>query len=88
MEEIKSHQSVAINDRRSVRIDSVTNVSGFDEGYVSLDTEMGRIIVEGEGLKIMSLSKENGMIEISGRISGVYYSGEKERRGLLHRIFG
>ena len=88
MEDIKSRQTVTIDTRKLIKIDSVKNVAGFDESFVSLDTSEGRIVVEGEGLKIMSLNKDNGMIEITGRIDGVYYSGEKERRGVIRKIFG
>ena len=48
----------------------------------------GKIIIEGQGLKIENLSKDNGEILISGRISGVLYEEAKSSpKGFLARIF-
>ncbi len=67
----------------------VNDIRGFDEGYVSLDTSSGRISIEGEDLKIESLSKEDGHVFISGSVSGVFYDIEKKsKNGLFRRLFG
>ncbi len=78
---------LTVNDRKSVSLNGVNNVLGFDEGYVTLDTALGRVGIEGNDLKIESLSKENGVIFISGNISGVYYSEPKEGGGIFKRMF-
>ncbi len=86
-EKVLKHTSLVIKERASVSVDGVENVLGFDESYVALATVAGKIIVEGEGLKIENLSKNSGEILISGKISGVLYSEEKSPKSFLARIF-
>ncbi len=88
MEARTAEQTVMLKDRSTVRIDNVKNVTGFDDSYVTLETNMGKITVEGSGMKIESLTKDDGKIEIKGKIDGVYYSAEKERRGIFKRMLG
>ncbi len=86
-EKVLKHTSLLIKERSSVEVDGVESVLGFDESYVAFDTVAGKIIVEGQGLKIENLSKERGEILISGKINGVFYEEKKSRDGLLARIF-
>lgn len=89
MEEIKNlYGTLILKDRKELSLNGVKNVLGFDEGVVTLMSELGRVTVEGEGLKIESLTKENGEILITGKISGVYFSEEKITRGVFGRFFG
>lgn len=81
------HSSILIKERKDVSVDGVENVIGFDEFYVSLSTVAGKIVIEGQGLKIESLCKDTGEILISGKISGVFYTEEKTAKNLFARIF-
>ena len=86
MDENKSvRQSVVIKNRSQLTIDGVINVEGFDEGYVSILSAGGRIIVEGAELKIESLTKSDGVILICGRVDAVIYSDEKPHQGFFKR---
>ena len=80
-------QTLTVNNREELHLDGVLNVEGFDEGYVSLSTVGGRVVIEGTNLKIEALTKENGVILISGKIDGVLYSDEKGRSGIFSRFF-
>ena len=62
------HTNLNVKERNSLTLNGVSNIIGFDEGYVTLATTDGKIIIEGEGLKIESLSKQGGEINISGKI--------------------
>lgn len=86
-ENLSSSGILTVRCRESVTLDGVKNVEGFDEGYVSLSTDLGRVVIEGEGLKIESLTKDEGLIYVTGKISGVYYSEEKPARGVFSRLF-
>lgn len=78
---------LTVNKRKSVTLDGVKNVLGFDEGYVSLSTNLGKVVIEGKELKIESLTRDGGVIFVSGRIDGVYYSEEKATRGVFANLF-
>lgn len=81
------HRNLIIKEKKSITVDGVENVEGFDEKFVSLSTAAGRITVEGDGLKIISLSGDNGEIHISGNILGVYYSEIRKAKGILSKFF-
>ena len=76
-----------ITDRERVEINGVINVESFGEDYLILNTSLGQITIEGNDLKIESLTKENGEILIVGKINGLFYKDEKGERGFLKKIF-
>ena len=76
-----------IDKRKSLSLDGVENVSAFDEGYVALETKEGKMVVEGDGLKIESLDKTSGSILLSGVISGVFYSDDGKEKGFFKKLF-
>ena len=86
-EEVK-HTSLSVKDRNKLTLNGVSNIASFDESYVVLDTNEGKICIEGSGLKIESLSREGGEIEISGRINGVFYTQNKKVKGSISKLFG
>lgn len=87
MKEECGHTYLKLSDRSRLTLDGVSNVISFDEEYLTLDITDGRLNVEGQGLRIESLSREMGEIEIIGRISGIFYSdvkkGRREGKGLF-----
>lgn len=87
MDTDKDFGKLIIENRKRLVLDGVSHVIGFDESYVSLDTSLGRVVVEGEGMKIESLSRDDGLICITGEISAVFYTEIKGKNGVLRRIF-
>ena len=83
------HTFVNIKDRKTLILDGILNIERFDENEVLLKTREGKIEIEGKNLKIESLTKEEGIITVCGRIEGVFYEKEKEQiSGFWKRIFG
>ena len=83
---MQGSQQILISDRTKAEIDMVSAVISFDEDGVLLESSLGRIAMEGSGLKIENFEKTTGKILISGNISGVFYlqKGEKKKgRGLF-----
>ena len=80
--------TLTLSEMKELRTNGVKNVVGFDEGSVLLETDLGRLTVEGSDLKIESLSKENGEIVIVGNVSGIFYSGDKSNKGFFGKLFG
>ena len=85
---MENNNKITLVIGHSFTMDGVNDIRGFDEGYVSLSTDSGKINVEGSDLKIESLSKEGGTIFISGNISGIYVSSEDKKRGFFGRMLG
>ena len=82
------HTNLNVKERNSITLNGVCNVIGFDESYVTLATNEGKIIIEGESLKIESLTKAGGEINITGKICGVFYSEKKNIKSPFGRLFG
>lgn len=81
MEKIeKEMQLLKVSARSKLELNGVEAVSAFDENLVELDTTLGRMYIEGEGLKIVDLSEELGKIIVTGTINSIAYQGTKEKR--------
>ena len=78
---------LTINNRERLTVNGVINVEGFSEEYLVLNTTLGELAVEGESLRIESLTKENGEILIIGKINGLFYKDEKSEKGFFRKIF-
>ena len=80
-------QTVVLTDKCDLVIDCVQNIVSFDDTFVALQTQGGRINVEGSELRVDSLQKENGKIHIIGNISGVFYSKEGIKQKAFSKLF-
>ena len=80
---IAQNQELIIKDRRLLTVDGVKNVQSFGEDYLRIETVMGILNIEGGELKIESLTKEDGKIQVVGNISGIFYENQKTKRGFF-----
>ena len=80
-------QTVILENRAKLIIDSVLNVDSFNEDYLEISTDFGGVSVEGKELKIQELTQDNGKILITGLISGIFYKENKTSKGLFGGIF-
>lgn len=87
MEDLK-HDILTIKERNRLTVNGVVNIEGFDEGCVALEISGGKLTVEGRGLKIESLCKENGEMQITGRIDGLFYTEKNKLKSGWFKIFG
>lgn len=87
---IKSHR-ISLNDRISGNVTGVREVISFDMAEILLDTEQGILMIKGDDLHVTRLTVEKGEVEITGRVDGIIYmeDGEKKRgkEGILARLF-
>ena len=79
--------TVTVRDRRELVMDGVKNILGFDECSVTLETTLGEVYIEGDGLKVEALS-EDGRISIKGRFDSLSFSGTRMKKGFLSGVFG
>ena len=83
----KEEYLLTVNNRERIMLNGVLNVSSFGEDYLSLNTSLGEVIIEGKDLKIESLTKENGEILIIGKIDGIIYKEHREEKGFFGKLF-
>ncbi|PWM57783.1 MAG: hypothetical protein DBX93_02295 [Oscillospiraceae bacterium] len=78
--------NVTLKNRRLLKMDGVSEVLSFDEDFVSVATALGKVEIEGKGLKIVQMSAESGDFTLEGRIDGLYYAAMPgEKKGLFAR---
>ncbi len=83
VQEIKDTQVLTLTNRESLTTTGVNDVLNFSDTQIELDTNMGMLIIKGEGLKIISISTENKNAELSGRVTSLEYKKQREKKSLL-----
>ena len=78
---------ITIENCSNIQLNGVDHIIGFDEKCVILSTDFGRIVIEGNNMKVESLEKPTGIIDISGEFYGLYHSHEKRTQSLFKRLF-
>ena len=80
---LKTNQTITIKDAEKIDITDVEAIISFDEDGILLMTDLGKISIEGENLKIIELNKDKRCVEINGAIKGVFYvcKDAKKKRG-------
>ena len=76
---------LTLNERRSLTMTGVTEVLRFDDTAVALRTGLGTAVIQGQELKLKTLSLEGGQMAVEGQICGIYY--EEPREGGLWQRF-
>ena len=76
-----------LNERRSLTMTGVAEVVSFDDSTVVLQTSLGTLIVQGQQLKLQTLSLEGGQVAVDGTVSALIYE-EPRSGGWRQRLFG
>ena len=86
----EKHTEIHLADRRELTVVGVKEILSFDESAATLVTEDGELEVEGVGVRILELDSSGGEIQITGRISAIYFSEDsaEKRKGLFGKLFG
>ena len=82
------HTGFTVKGGEKLTVDGVRTVESFEPTYVTLELVSGGMNVEGENMKIESLSQQGGELIIVGKIDAVMYSKPKKKNGFLSGIFG
>ena len=69
---------LTLNERKSLTMTGVTEVLRFDETAVVLRTTLGLLTVQGQDLKLKTLSLEGGQVAVDGQIFALVYEEPRE----------
>lgn len=86
MTEEQFPHKVTLNERKSLTMTGVTEVVSFEESMVVLRTSLGLLTVQGQELKLKTLSLEGGQVAVDGQISALVYEEPREG-GLWQRLW-
>lgn len=85
MDNLQLPHKLTLNERNKLTLSGVTEVISFDESTVTMRTVLGDLEVLGQELKIKNLSIDGGQMEVSGRISALYYEDPRPAGGFWGR---
>lgn len=78
--------TLSLMSREKLEIEGVSDILDFDSMCVNLKTTMGVLSIEGNGLKIISMSRESAKIYIEGTVDSLFYYGiSTEKKGGLFK---
>ena len=86
MGETQMPHKLSLEERSRLTMTGVTEVISFEETSVVLHTALGTLIVQGNDLKLKTLSLEGGQVAVDGHISALVY--EEPRSAGWRRLFG
>jgi len=81
---------VSINERKSIVITGVRKIESFDNEEFLLNTNLGIMLIKGEGLEMIKLDTLEGNVSIKGRINSLGYIETNEKgkeTGLFSKLF-
>ena len=78
MTEERFPHKLTLNERKNLTMTGVTEVVSFDETAVVLRTALGLLTVQGQGLKLKTLSLEGGQVAVDEEISALVYEEPRE----------
>lgn len=79
--------SVSLSGRKLLVMEGVKHVESFDEKEITLETNLGRVVLKGEGLHITQLNLDTGNLSAEGYFNSILYvEGKSKGKGVLSRI--
>lgn len=79
-------------ERKNVSITGVKKIESFDSEEFLIDSNMGTIVLKGEGLELMKLDTREGVVTIKGIINSLTYIDENilkktKENSVISRLF-
>ena len=87
MEQLQLPNKLTLQQREALNMDGVTEVVSFDDTSIILKTQLGDLVIQGEGLVLKTLSLEGGQVAVTGHIRSMVYA-EPRTGGRLRRLLG
>ncbi len=84
------NHEVKITDRSIISLTGINKISSFDEEEFLMESNMGIILLKGEGLEIIKLDTHDGNVKIKGKLNSYAYIEnvkKKPEESLLSKLF-
>lgn len=80
---------ILLESRHSLTVSGVEEVESFDDTTITMHTNHGMLVVQGEGLHIEKLSLDGGDLKVEGQVDSLSYEDSSQSpTGFLSRFFG
>ncbi|MDR1564134.1 MAG: sporulation protein YabP [Oscillospiraceae bacterium] len=86
---VKIPHNLILENRKALTLTGVSDVGSFDDQVIEVKTDLGELVIKGEGLHISKLSLETGDLSVEGEIGQLSYSYAPKKSGgsVLSRLF-
>ena len=84
------NHEVKITDRSIINLTGINKITSFDDQEFLMESNMGIIVLKGEGLEIIKLDTHDGNVKIKGKlISFAYIDNLKKQKeeSLISKLF-
>ena len=87
MNETTGKSSLSLKDRAELTLDGINDVISFDDSEIYLQTESGKLLIEGTRLHIPTLYKKKKKMKVDGLITAMTYNDRdnSKKGGLFSR---
>lgn len=79
---------LTLNERRQLTMTGVSEVISFEETAVVVRTELGVLVIQGQGLQLKTLSLEGGQVVVEGAVAALHYEQPRPAGSWLRRLMG
>ena len=79
---------LTLQQRENLTMSGITEVVSFDENTVILQTQLGTLTVQGDGLQMKTLSLDGGQVAVDGHICALVYEEPRQAGGFWRRFLG
>ena len=87
---VLSSHNINITSRKNINITGVKKIDNFDENEFLLETNMGYLLIKGDGLEIIKLDTYQGDVAIKGKIDSLAYTestNKKAKESVISKLF-
>ena len=88
MAEQENAHALTLTGRKNLTMTGVHEVVSFDDAAVVLRTALGTLTVQGQDLRLKTLSTDGGQVAVTGEVSALTYEQPREPGGWMRRLFG
>ena len=84
------NHEIKVVDRSIISLSGINKISSFDEEEFLMESNMGIILLKGEGLEIVKLDTHDGNVKIKGKLNSLAYIEnlkKQKEESLLAKLF-
>ena len=82
---IQKNHKIILENRKNLSLSGIDKVNTITPTELNVQINGTSLVVEGEGMEIVKLDVDAGIVEVSGQINALRYLGEK--KSILKRLF-
>ena len=84
------NHEIKVVDRNVISLSGINKITSFDDQEFLMDSNMGNILLKGEGLEIVKLDTNDGHVKIKGKLVSLAYldnTKKAKEESLLSKLF-